>query len=230
MKVLITLLLLLGMSTFAYAQPKFEIEKGDTVNWGKLKTGNDQLTQKVIFKNLSKTDTLRIYNVKPGCGCTTAPLDRDRIPPGQTATLNVTLNVGGMSGDVHKTIDISTNDPENRHKTLHLKASVIQLLSLFPRFINFPDSKVNQSDTASVVLTNGAGVDIKIEEVSVEPADMIVDLKKGAVIPKNGTLKILAKYKPAEYGRFTGKVTFKTNHPDIVRETIQIHGFARENK
>lgn len=222
--------LIVFFTGLAIAQPKLVIEGGDTVNWGKVKNPDVPLKKVVKLWNKGKKDTLRIYNVKPGCGCTTAPLDKDKIAPNQFATLDITFNVQGNKGDVHKSIAISTNDPDRRHADLHLVANVSEPLSLFPKYLTFLNSFVGVNDSAKVVLSNNSDVDIRIEEVSVEPADFKVSVKKGTVVPKQGMITIMGYFKPGTYGRFTGKINLKTNFPDIPRYTISIHGFAREKQ
>lgn len=226
-------LLILGLVILAYnilpSQPVFVIEGGDTVNWGIIKSNEEKLTKKVKFLNKSKTDTLKIYSVKPGCGCTTAPLDKDKIPPMGSATLDVTLNVSTYTGEVHKTITINSSDPDNRYKTLHLVANIFQALSHFPRFMNFPASQLNKADTAKVVLNNHTDKDIKIEEINVDPPDFNLSVKKGAVIPSKGSLTVTAVYTPKTQGRYSGTIKMKTNSEEAPKETIQIYGYVREN-
>ena len=109
-------------SISAFAQPKLVIQGGDTHDWGTVKQPKEPLKAVVVIRN-DGTDTLKISDVKPGCGCTTAPLDKKVLLPGEQTNMNVTLNVGSSSGNVHKTVRISSNDPINKDRILSLKAN-----------------------------------------------------------------------------------------------------------
>ncbi|MFQ5607434.1 MAG: DUF1573 domain-containing protein [Candidatus Zixiibacteriota bacterium] len=47
-------------------------------------------------------DTLEIFKVIPGCGCTRAPLEKNRIAPGDSARLEIIFNSGKYTGRVVK--------------------------------------------------------------------------------------------------------------------------------
>ena len=54
-------------------------------------------------------DTLRITEVKPGCGCTKAPLDKEVLAPGDSARLDILFATGRYSGMVTKRPVVHTN-------------------------------------------------------------------------------------------------------------------------
>lgn len=214
----------------SYTQPKFAIEGGDTVNWGVVNQTEEPLKAKVKLLNLSKTDTLIIYNVKPSCGCTTAPLSNDKIPPLGHAFLDVQLNTSGFQGEIVKKIDLSTNDPNNRRPIIYLKATLFQPISYFPRFVNFPNSRLNQLDSAKLILKNNTNTDIRLEKFIVQPEEFKVNIKDGTVLKKNTELTLVVTFTPVEYGRFGGNIKIKTNSEDIPTLNIPIHGFARDKE
>src|SRR5438128_1467584 len=76
-------------------KPQLTIVGGDTVNWGKIGPGT--LTRALTIKNTGG-DTLKISNVKPSCGCTTAPLTHNTLPPGDTATINISIDMKNHNG------------------------------------------------------------------------------------------------------------------------------------
>ncbi len=211
-----------------FSQPQFAIEGGDTVNWGIIKSTDEALKARVKILNLSKTDTLKIYNVKPSCGCTTAPLSNDKIPPLGHAFLDVQLNTSGFQGDIVKKIDLNTSDPKNRRKEIILKATIYQPINHIPRFVNFPSSRINQLDSAKLILQNNSDGDIRLEKFIVQPEEFYVSVKDGTVLRKKSELTLVIKYTPTEYGRYGGNLKIKTNSEDIPLLNIPIHGFARD--
>ena len=70
------------------------LECGDTYDWGTVWVKSETVleTQVKIFN--SGKDTLVISEVHPSCGCTTAPIDKDRIEPAGYAVLSISLTPG----------------------------------------------------------------------------------------------------------------------------------------
>src|SRR3989339_284691 len=93
----------------ALAQPKIEIIGGDTYNWGQVKENQNPLKAKVQIKNAG-TEKLIINEVKPTCGCTTAPLDKSELSAGEIATLDISLRISGHGNDISKSVKINSND------------------------------------------------------------------------------------------------------------------------
>jgi len=54
-------------------------------------------------------DTLNITDVKPGCGCTKAPLETNIIAPGDSTFLEISFKSGKYKNRVHKTIRVNSN-------------------------------------------------------------------------------------------------------------------------
>jgi hypothetical protein len=55
------------------------------------------------------TDTLKITNVKPGCGCTKAPLEKSTVAPGESTMVELIFNTKNYSGKLSKSATITTN-------------------------------------------------------------------------------------------------------------------------
>lgn len=222
-KFIISLAIFALMITSAFAQPKFDIEGGFTYDWGKVKPADSPLKAKVKFMNRG-TDTLKITEVKPGCGCTTAPLDKNNIEPGGFATLDVTLNVGSNTGDVTKSITIKTNDPEKSMTSLMLKANVFVPITIFPRYLSFNKLYTNEETIAKVVITNNIDKPIKFTKIVSEPANMVINLKEGYVLKPKESLPLEAKITPDQPGRLSAKVTITTDNGEM--QTFDITGWG----
>ncbi len=204
------------------ANSKMRIEGGMTFDWGHV--GKKDMPLKHEFKIYNDgDDTLRIYNVKPSCGCTTAPLDRERIEPGGFAILDVTLNLNNK-GKVTKTIRISSNDPDNRQTTLALKANILIPLSAFPTYLGFGKVKIGKDAIAKVVLTNASDEDITIKNVRTDMKNVIINLIDDQVIPAHSDFTIEAVLRPTEPGRIKGHLKFQTTHEDVPFMRISLWG------
>ncbi len=62
------------------------------------------------------TDSLKILKITPGCGCTKAPLDKEIIPPGDSARLEIIFSTRRYDGPVTKNPRVLANDglPDHR--------------------------------------------------------------------------------------------------------------------
>ena len=206
------------------AQPKIEFDCGDTFDWGTKTPKDSPLKAKVKIYNRGN-DTLRIKEVKPGCGCTTAPLDKNNIEPGGFATLSITLQAGGYTGDITKTVFVNSNAAEST-KTLYLKANIFRPLVCFPNaYLNFGTMLVNKETTSKIVLNNKSKEKIKITKLDFAPAYMVINIKEGDVIPPNEGITIEAKVKPTIAGPFSCRLSIYTDHPEA--ETTVISGSGR---
>jgi hypothetical protein len=193
--------------------PRLEIVGGDTVNWGEVGAGSLMDTLKLV--NVGG-DTLRITEVKPGCGCTTAPIDKDVLMSGDTATVIVTLDVAHSSGDVTKTIRISSNDSTMPDRTVTLKAHILQEISVNPAYFSVMDVKPGQSGSASVTLKNMTTAPITIQPPT-ELQSPLMSVKFSMTAPvelkPNDSLVVTVTATPLNAAPSTVNYEFKTSSP-----------------
>lgn len=207
--------------------PKLRFENGDTYDWGKIRNVDEPLKAKIKIYN-DGNDTLKILNVKPGCGCTAAPLDKYNIEPNGYATMDVTLMVPRSPGIHTKSIFFETNDPTKLETYYYLRAEFVPPLKFFP------DSKIMASnlligDTATfkLVLKNTSGEDFKIKEPQTDPEDVIFsNLKPDLLLKADEDFTLEVKVVPNNIGNFTGKIKFKTTHPELPRVEIPVFGIV----
>lgn len=223
MKNLIALMVILVSAISLQAAPKLEIVGGDTYDWGKQSSTKGTLKAQMVLKNIGN-ETLKIFSVNPNCGCTTAPLSKYDIVPGDTAVLDISLNISTYTGDVKKGIDLNTNDPDAAKKHLSLKTFVIRPLTTFPSYMNFGNMNVTKETLTKVILTNSTDAPIKIIKVEKYPEDLILNIKDGDELPPNADFTFEAKYVPKEIGRFMANVKLRTNNPDVPE--LILNGFG----
>jgi len=70
------------------------------------------------------TDTLRIIKVSPTCGCTSAPLSKSDIGPGDSSEVDVFFDSKKFAGKVTKKISILSNDPKDPYTDILFSATV----------------------------------------------------------------------------------------------------------
>lgn len=210
------------MSVSLYAQPKIEISNNATYDWGRVNLATPVLHTTMVFKNVGN-EPLKIYSVSPACGCTTAPLTKTEIAPGDTAHLPISLNISSYTGKVNKTIAVHTNDPDNRNKDISLNAFVVRPLTIFPNFLNFSSLIPGEQTTAKIVLSNTADQSIKIKSMELTPNNLKVNIKEGDEIKPGENFALEANYTPTsgEIGsRFLCKIVLHTTNSDVPEITI----------
>ncbi|MGE5479676.1 MAG: DUF1573 domain-containing protein [Chloroflexota bacterium] len=204
---------------------KIQIEGNGIYDWGKVKAEQSPLKANIKIFNKGGRP-LHITKVQPGCGCTTAPLDKENIEPGGFATLNVSLDIRNYTGEVTKSISISSDDPMKRDETLFIKANIIRPLTVFPRYFQFNELIIGKEGVAKVVVSNTLDKAITIKEVISTPDDIKVSVRPGDVIPAGGDLTITAKVTPKASERLQSKLVLRTDSSDAPELTISGWGNA----
>jgi len=75
-KFVLILSMIFAIVSCGYSQQKLEVIGCNNYDWGTTYPKDSPLKVKIKIKN-SGNDILKIYEVKPACGCTTAPLDKN---------------------------------------------------------------------------------------------------------------------------------------------------------
>lgn len=225
---ILALMLVLGVSTL-YAQPKIEIIGGDTYDWDKVKPAESPLKAKIKIKNTGN-ETLKISEVTPGCGCTTAPLDKKELAPNEIATMDVSLTVSPSPGKVVKSITIKSNDPEKPKKLVYLKAEVVKAIATSPTsYFTFVDAVVGKVATSKLMLKNTSNQDITFSDFSITPATATINQKNKFTLKPGQEIELEAKYKPEKAGHFNIMLKMKTTHSDSPEMQIQGYGSVKES-
>ena len=91
-------------------------------DFGKVKEGKIvDYTFKLTNRGKS---VLKIDKVNTSCGCTAALLSDKEIEPGKDGTIKVEFDTKNRSGEVTRTIAVTSNDPDEPNKILIIKADV----------------------------------------------------------------------------------------------------------
>lgn len=115
--------------TFQRVYSPEEIASGPKINFestefeaGEILQG-EHLTYGFKFTNTGKSDLL-IESAKASCGCTaTAPKEKV-IKPGASSVIDINFDSHGKQGAQHKTVTVTSNDPEKPTVVLHIKCTI----------------------------------------------------------------------------------------------------------
>lgn len=225
MKIITLLIFFWGI--IAFSQPRIEVLGGYEYDWGQVKIYESPLKTLVKIKNIGN-QPLRIFEVKPQCGCTTAPLDKNILEPGEIATIDIKLDLKGNLGPVKKDINIMTNDPVNKNIKLVLKADAVTTLDKNPKFFAFNTVKPGVKSEAKVTLINYSDHDIIIKKIIKSHNEMKLSINVEDVIKAKSSKEVTAYYTPTDVGTHSLSVTFMTNDIDVPRLNISAWCRAEE--
>ncbi len=127
-RIILATVMLLGFSTFTFAQKSAEQAKGPKIVFESLvhdygtieKNGNGDCI--FTFKN-EGTEPLLLANVSASCGCTTPSWTRDPVMPGKTGSIKVHYNTA-LLGPINKSITVVSNSVDNNREVLRIKGTV----------------------------------------------------------------------------------------------------------
>lgn len=104
-----------------WAQPVMQFETS-THQFGNITEGEIP-TFDFVVKNTG-TDSLRIIQVVPSCGCTEPQWSKKPIAPNESAVISIGYNSTGRSGVFHKGIQVIANSNPSTHE-LQIEGEVI---------------------------------------------------------------------------------------------------------
>lgn len=210
--------------SYSAAQPKLEIIGGDTYDWKDVKPNDSPVKTDIQIKNTGNKK-LNINEVKPSCGCTSAPLDKNELEPGESTVIHIKLNLPTNSGPVTKTVYISSNDPQQEKKILYLKANLIKDIDVLPTsYMSFEEMKVGQEKTVKLKIKNNSRKDVTLSDFQATPSTLSINLNRKKVLKPGEELELVAKAKPDKKGYYNCTVSMKSNLQDY--QEIKIQGFG----
>lgn len=218
------LVVLLATSVGAMAQPHLSMPAEH--DWGVVvpsgsATAQHSVKARIVLKNDGDAP-LKIKEVRVGCGCTSAPLEKDSLQPGETTNLNVTLNLPNGNGPLSKYVTLFTNEPDAKPHVLTLKADVQRPLQLSSSFIPFNAATMGKPTLGTITVTSQNATPVQFT-ISSQVVTMTVD-PTTFILNKGESKTINFLFTPAAVGPFNVQALLKT---DLVGyEEIPIVGYG----
>lgn len=217
--------LLLILSAWAAAAPKMNVPV-NVIDFGYAPQKSAVTCRFWIFS--TGADTLKITDVKPGCGCTKAPLDKNLIAPGDSTFVDITFNTGQYKGKVTKTVNITAADSVQAQRVTIL-ANVLAspdsatVLKIEPSILYFSGTK--QKHEISFDIENKTAGDITPQLVSSPADDFEIKLPKKikAGQKSQAKVKLTAETIPPGYAK---SFTFAIGDTKQSKFTVPIKGEA----
>jgi hypothetical protein len=187
--------------------PAAKIEFATPIHdFGKIKSG-DAVKYTYYFTNTGN-EVLEITGVRPSCGCTTAGDFSKKVEPGQSGTIPIQFNSGNFSGNVFKSITVTSSAKNQPTTVLQLKGTIWKSIELSPAYSVLTIPPDAPSGSTKVNITNNLEEPlILLEPQSSNPA-FSAELKTNQ-LGKGFELTIIAK-RPLNTGTLNGQITMKT--------------------
>ena len=162
--VALALLLSIG-ATAALAAPKAFVDPTE-IDLGVIEQGK-LFERYVDVKNVGD-GLLVIEDLKTSCGCTAAAVDgASELTAGKTQRVRVTFNSKNMDGPVKKTVTLTTNDPEQKHFEIALRADVHRSVRFVPKYLELRDVPMKGAWEETVRLESDVPLNMKVKEAYV---------------------------------------------------------------
>ena len=213
--------------------PKLEVP--ETVFDYGYTTQGSKISHVFWLKNTG-TDTLRLLDVRPGCGCTKSSLKKKALSPGDSTDVEVVFSTGAYSGALRKSSTILSESPGEGPLPLSFTASPtpnpdsVRPVTFSPPRLNL-DSLRDLAKApvweGKVSIRNWSGQSLQIRQVSPPLAHIHVETPKGDIPPgKEASLHI--KIDPVDADTMIAKsLTFELSDSSHTRYTLPI---LKENR
>jgi hypothetical protein len=209
------------------AQPKIAVEGEKVLSLDTLMEGT-VAERKVPIRNAG-TEELTIEKVDASCGCTGAMVSENTLKPGETGELLISFNSKNFNGKVHKTVTVSSNDPETPKTRIEFTAFVVQEVAMSENRFVFKDAVVGQKQTSKVTITNNGTK--KLEFKGYETSLVGLTVNYPHELSPGQSAEVVAEFVPKEARRtLSSNVLLQTTSNSKPEITLLVFGNVKEWK
>lgn len=155
------------LSSLAMALPKMFLSH-DTFEFGYVPQ-NSKISHVFWIKSVGE-DSLKILTVKPGCGCTQAPIKKQELAVGDSTDLEIIFSTGQYLGSVTKSPSIQTNEgPPARN--IIFKCDVVRApdstypIIIKPYRLSVSRAGTTEIDEGKVSIANVSDQDLQVKVI-----------------------------------------------------------------
>lgn len=191
--------------TIKFADPVF--------NFGKT-TGGKVISHKFTFSNEGK-GSLKILSIQPSCGCTAVSTPTEETEPGKEGEFSVRLDTTHLSGEIAKTISVTSNDPSDPVVTLEVVGNVETKVSISPNvaILTYPIDDADKQPSTTITVLNLTDKPVKITNARSESKLFRASLKEKEA--GKAYELIVEALPPYPSGGIQGDIVFETSIDEI---------------
>ncbi len=207
------------------AKIKFESREYD---FGTVEQG-EKVTHIFQLSNIG-TEPLTIDRVQTSCGCTAAVTSSKTILPKENGTIETTFNSSRFHGQIHKTITVYSNDPDEPVIRLTIRGKVVTDIVIIPREMFFGLVDYQKSTTRNILITQGGDTPLEIKKIESDLEFISTEILPGTKGNKKTYTVTVKLSEKAPVGRFEGKLKIHTNLPKHPVIEHKVMGVVRKAK
>lgn len=135
----------------------------------------------------SGSEPLEILDIHKSCGCVSAGVTEERIPPGGEALVSVDLDLSGQEGEQKRSIELDTNDPTHPKVELFIHGLARSSVRISTDKVDFGDLAVGERATRGFAVfdrfdgtLNVTGVELSLESAVESPPKLSVHFERVA--------------------------------------------------
>jgi hypothetical protein len=222
MKLNILYIWLTAFASILNAQPKLSLDKND-IDLGIFYSGEIRHGS-VHISNIG-TDTLKIFSVRPQCGCTTVKQPKAYLLPNQSDVIELEFNSSGYNGQVHKLVTISTNDPAALSIEIKLHGEAREDLEQEDRNMWLGEINMDSTVSRTLIYRNKSAKPLTIQNVISSAPALHVRWTKTTLKPED-SISIIIDFKPIKTGFGTEYIWLETDskHQPRIESRISYMG------
>ncbi len=219
---------LAGVRVALPAEPNIELEK-NSWDFGEVTQGR-QLSHTLAIYNHGDA-ALVIGSVRTSCSvCSAAMVDAKVIPPGGRAKLNIRFYTARASGRQHKSLIISSNDPDEPFAKVSVTGTVVKrkraVIELKPKVWDVGLVALGQTCVGVIQVRNRGDGPLDLQGIQCSTGCRIVAWPKKPIPPGRGAAIRLALDTTDMKGLVQGYIQVESNDPAAPTKLLQIIGYV----
>jgi hypothetical protein len=146
------------------------------------------------------------------------------IEPGTSGKINVEIKTFHLKDSYKKDIDVTSNDPNKGSFILTINATIREILSITPQYVNFGSVSAKSKYNMPIKLTNKGKDTVTITAIDVNPAvNLVISPSRNIIIKPGNTKDLLLKLDSGkDPGFIEGTVLIKTDIPSLPEKIIPV--------
>lgn len=187
-------------------QPRIFCEE-PTFDFG-IRDASEIVDHTFVLKNTGTAD-LEIRRVQPACGCTTAELEKEIVPPGHESKIFAKLSLAGRGGLVQKPVQVESNDPANPNFQLVMRGIIGADFQITPSTMILRKNSPDAPATGSAIVKMQKNEPFEIFTAKSESEKLKLQWEK---IPDENSYQVTAYFEGnLQLGEDVGKIFLETS-------------------
>ncbi len=213
------------------AGPVLEISEPE-FNFGRVCQGAK--IAHVFWIKAVSDDTVRITTIKPGCGCTQAPIGDSVIAPGDSTALEIFFSTRSYRGRVSKRPYLETDAGEEKYY-VRIRAELVpepdtlMPISLSPFNLDVSQFTISPRRRAKFLIQNKSDRDYELTPIDWSREHFDIELPKKIRAGETAEGMIVVREEVIE-SEFEQSLTFEIDDDDHTRYTLPVKRIYRIKK